>query len=145
MIIFSKLHPFFVHFPVALLISGVCFELYGNFQNEESVTTAGRFNITFGFWCALATMGIGILGVLGLEVKDRFRSFLSYHIAFALTTAALFAGVLILRRFEEKKWGRIVYHILLIAGLAGVLSTGYFGGELVHRFGVATLAPSGGG
>ena len=145
MIIFSKLHPFFVHFPVALLISGTIFEMYGKFQKEESVITAGRFNITFGFWCALVTIGVGILGVLGLEVEDRFRSFLSYHIGFALTTAALFAAALILRRFEEKKWVWIIYHVLLIGGLACVFSTGYFGGELVHRFGVATLAPPGGG
>ena len=44
MIFFAKLHPLIVHFPVALLTSGVVFEIYGSLKKDEVVETAGRFN-----------------------------------------------------------------------------------------------------
>ena len=37
MIFFAKLHPLIVHFPVALLTSGVVFEIYGSLKKDEVV------------------------------------------------------------------------------------------------------------
>ena len=46
---FSKLHPFLVHFPMGLLVSGVLFEFYGKLAKEKVATTTGKINIRLGF------------------------------------------------------------------------------------------------
>ena len=137
---FAKLHPLLVHFPVGLLVSGAMFELYGNFRGEETVSAAGAFNVRFGFWCALPVVIVGILGAMAIEVRDEFRPFLGWHILSAFATVILFLGVLLLNRFRDRTWGKATYHLFLMMGLGAVLSAGFFGGELVHRFNVSTLA-----
>jgi uncharacterized membrane protein len=137
---FAKLHPLLVHFPVGLLVSGAMFELYGNFRGEKTVSDAGVFNVRFGFWCALPVVIVGILGAMAIEVRDEFRPFLGWHILSAFATVILFLGVLLLNRFRDRTWGRVTYHLFLMMGLCAVLSAGFFGGELVHRFNVSTLA-----
>ena len=133
------LHPLLVHFPVGLLISGVLLEICGKFQREETLTAAGRFNLRLGFWCALVAAVVGALGLTSLHVKQ--KTALGYHIFFACSTIVLFAAALRVQRFWNKKSGTILYFVLLISGFLAVLATGYLGGELVYRFGIATLHP----
>lgn len=140
---FAQLHPLLVHFPVGLLVSGVVFEFYGSLQKEESAKEAGRFNIRFGTLCALITAGIGLLALWGLELKDEARQFVGYHLMLASFTIIIFGVAIgVTRWFRSQSWCRLLYLGLILVGLASVLSTGYFGGELVHRFGVATLHPA---
>lgn len=140
--IFAKIHPLVVHFPVALLVSGVVFEYYGRFQNEITAREAGRFNIRFGFWWTLAVVAVGLGGLFELELRENFRTFLTYHITLAGSTLIIFgAAVALLRWGGGRPWVPPFYWILITLGLFCVLGTGYFGGELVHRFGVATPHP----
>jgi uncharacterized membrane protein len=138
MTIFAKLHPMLVHFPVGLLTSGVVFEIYGAFRNDEVVETAGRFNVRFGFWCLPPVLLVGFLGMISLENTEKFREFLSSHLKFAFITAGLFILAMLVSRYFRKPWGRILYCLIIAVGGVCVLTTGYFGGELVHRFGVST-------
>lgn len=135
---FAKLHPLIVHFPVGLLVSGALFEIYGKVGKEEAARVAGRFNVRLGFWCALPVMAVGFLGILGLEDTKKFEAFLGNHILSVFATLIFFLTALLISRFG-KGWFRGVYYIFLGLGLASVLATGYFGGEMVHRFGVSTL------
>ncbi|MBI5427978.1 MAG: DUF2231 domain-containing protein [Nitrospinae bacterium] len=135
---FAKLHPLLVHFPVALLIAGTLFEFYGKLQKEEATLAAARFNLLLGFWTALAAAVAGILGALSLDVKPKFKTALVLHAEFASATLVLFAAALLVRRFWKGKTGTSLYVILLAAGLTCLLAAGYWGGEMVHRFGVAT-------
>jgi len=140
MIFFAKLHPLIVHFPVALLTSGVVFEIYGSLRKDEVVETAGRFNTRFGFWCIFPVLLVGFLGMLSLENTEKFKDFLASHLRFAFLTAGIFITAMVVSRTFKSRFGRVVYFLALIAGLAGVLATGYFGGELVHRFQVPRSA-----
>jgi uncharacterized membrane protein len=138
---FAKLHPLLVHFPVGLLVSGAVFELYGKMHGDETVATAGWFNIRLGFVCALVVMAVGFLGVMGLEFSEKSKPFLSKHLVYACSTVILFALALIAGRFKSKTWARWVYCLLIFCGLLTIVSTGFYGGELVHGFGIATLQP----
>jgi uncharacterized membrane protein len=151
---FAQIHPMLVPFAVALLVMGVVFEYYGKLQNEESARTAGGFNIRLGLAFAAVAAVVGFLGVIGIgdifsaadprlspEVKTRMRKFLSYHVLFACSTLVIFILALIAWRFHKRTWGQVLYFLLLGVGLVTVLATGYYGGELVHRFGLPTPTP----
>ena len=155
MMVFAQLHPMLVPFAVALLVTGVVFEYYGKLQNEESARTAGGFNIRLGLAFAAVAVAVGFLGVIGIgdifseadlrvgpEVKIQMRKFLSYHILFACSTVVIFILALVAARYRKKKWGQVLYFSLLGIGLATVLATGYYGGELVHRFGLPAPTPA---
>ena len=133
---FAKLHPLIVHFPMGLLISGVVFEIYGALRQDEVVETAGRFNVRFGFWCLFPVLLVGFLGMISLENTEKFRDFLASHLTFAFTSAGVFILAMLVSRYLRKPWGRILYFLIIAIGGGCVLTTGYFGGELVHRFGV---------
>ena len=135
---FAKLHPMLVHFPIGLLTSGVVFEIYGALRNDKVVESAGRFNIRFGFWSLFPVLLVGFLGMISLENTEKFRDFLSSHLKFALVTAGVFILAMLIARYLRKPWGRILYFLIIAVGGVCVLATGYFGGEMVHRFGVST-------
>jgi uncharacterized membrane protein len=135
---FAKLHPMLVHFPIGLLTSGVVFEIYGALRNDEVVESAGRFNIRFGIWCLFPVLLVGFLGMISLENTEKFRDFLSSHLKFALVTAGVFISAMLIARYLRKPWGRVLYFLIIAMGGLCVLATGYFGGEMVHRFGVST-------
>ncbi len=134
---FAKLHPLIVHFPVGLLVSGALFELYGRVSKEEAVQVAGRFNVRLGFWCALPVMAVGFLGMLSLENTEKFQKFLGNHLLAAFATVIIFLVALLVSRYGRGRL-QIVYYFFIGLGLVSVLATGFFGGELVHRFGVST-------
>lgn len=134
MTFFAKLHPLIVHFPVALLASGVVFEIYGSLKKDEVVETAGRFNTRFGFWCLFPVLTVGFLGMLSLENTEKFKEFLSGHLRFAFFTTGTFIFAIVFSRYFYGPLGRGIYFLFLFAGLVCVLGTGYYGGELVHRF-----------
>ena len=113
-------------------------EFFGRLQKEEAVITAGWFNIRLGFWCSLPVIAVGFLGVGSLELNDKVKPFLNSHILFTFSTALTFALVMIAYRFREKAFGNVIYNILLMAGLFCALGARFYGGELVHRYGVAT-------
>jgi uncharacterized membrane protein len=137
MIFFAKIHPLIVHFPMGLLISGVVFEIYGALQNDEVAETAGRFNIQFGFWCLFPVLLVGFLGMFSLDNTEKFRDFLTSHLTYAFTTVGVFITAMLVSNYLHKPWGRILYLLLIAVGGICILFTGYFGGELVHRFQVS--------
>jgi uncharacterized membrane protein len=134
---FAKLHPMIVHFPVGLLVSGALFEIFGQVAKEEVVRTAGRFNVRLGFLCAFPVLAVGFLGMLGLENTEKFQKFLSNHLLAAFATVIFFFFALLISRYGGGRF-RLGYYFFLVLGLVSVLATGFFGGELVHRFGVST-------
>ena len=131
---FAKLHPLIVHFPVGLFVSGAIFQLYGSVRGEKIVAQAGAFNVRFGFWSSLPVAVVGFLGLKSIKLKDEFSLFVTNHILFTLSTILIFFGVILLSRFQNTIWGKVLYHFLLLVGLFTVLNAGFYGGELVHRF-----------
>jgi hypothetical protein len=115
-------------------VSGAIFQLYGSVRGEKIVAQAGAFNVRFGFWSSLPVAVVGFLGLKSIKLKDEFSLFVTNHILFTLSTILIFFGVILLSRFQNTIWGKVLYHFLLLVGLFTVLNAGFYGGELVHRF-----------
>ncbi len=133
---FSMIHPLAVHFPMALLVSGTMFRLFGKIQNEEAILEAGRFNLVFGFWTIPPAFLIGLLGKNEIAIKPTFQWFVESHFLYGSLAFCIFGGILILERFPKNNWTALLHYLLCLVGLLAILATGFFGGELVHRFGL---------
>ncbi|MGK0179221.1 MAG: hypothetical protein ACI8PD_001013, partial [Nitrospinales bacterium] len=77
---------------------------------------------------------VGFLGMLSLGNTEKFEDFLAGHLRFAFLTAGAFLIAMVVSRYFRSSLGRVVYFLALVTGLVCVLKTGYYGGELVHRF-----------
>tara|TARA_B100000686_G_C16709383_1_gene928212 strand:+ start:314 stop:751 length:438 start_codon:yes stop_codon:yes gene_type:complete len=134
---FAKMHPLLVHFPMALLFSGTIFQLFGAANKEETILVAGDFNIRIGLWTIPIVMAVGGMSLLDVQVEDTLaKDFLYSHILYAFLALIVFTCWVGLQKFKRKIWVDIIHYLLLLAGMTTIVMTGFYGGELVHRFGL---------
>jgi len=55
-----NIHPLFVHFPIALLLTSVAFYLLGSVFKKEELLTAGKWALYFGALSAAVTVWTGL-------------------------------------------------------------------------------------
>lgn len=132
------LHPMLVHFPIALLLTSLAFDLLSvRWQSD-------RFRIT-----SLHTLVAGLLGTVlalltggiaeeAVEHSGVPEGPLDLHESLAFATFWIFVVVLGLRM--AMRWGMINDRYWLTIVLAGIgtvilLITSYYGGSLVYDFG----------
>jgi uncharacterized membrane protein len=137
------LHPFLVHFPIALLTVCLFCELGAVWFKKPDWSQVGWwFQLlgTLGVICA-ALSGVvaeGFAGQALLRAADTFE----LHEQLAFAASAIFS-LLMFFRFASRRtippaWPRL-YLAALGAGVALLLATGWLGGELVFRYGVGVL------
>jgi uncharacterized membrane protein len=132
------LHPFAVHFPVALLAVSLAFELTGIYTKREDFSRTAWWVQIVGTAGALAAVGTGLLAQSRQTFGGEARAMLESHQQSAFAIAALFV-FLLLWRISAK--GRvpsshtIPYMLLFVAGVLLLLAGAWYGGELVFRFG----------
>jgi uncharacterized membrane protein len=136
-----NLHPFLVHFPVALLTVSVLFDTFSILLQKDDLSRSG--------WWTLVAGAVGLVGavVSGLAAKgqliipdgavDLFEAHES--IAFLLSADFLF---LLLWRIGNKTslpagaLRRGLYFFLAFGGTALLWVGAWYGGEMVFRHGV---------
>jgi uncharacterized membrane protein len=129
------LHPLLVHFPVALLTFGVCADLIAVVRKNPAA-------VVVGWWAQLAgTAGILLSAASGLLAKGRIAEaavldLLATHEQLAFVTAGAFAGLFFWRVGSRGRPLSGLYLVCLVAALALVWGTAWFGGELVYRHGI---------
>ena len=137
------LHPAIVHFPIALVVTSILFDLLGRGFNKESLRGAA-------FWCLLgALLGGAAAAASGYfdysrdALGDTTR-YVQFHMYVGLV---LIASVIALtvwrwRIFARANTTPILYLLvaLLVAGLT--LFQGWYGGEMVSSQGVGVAATS---
>jgi len=125
-------HPVIVHFPIALFIASVVFDVLAIWRRQPILATVGYFNlvgaaITVPF--AVATgLGAWRWQLEGATLKGN----LQLHLICALTSAALVVGLCLKRsRIRAKSESlRPSYFAVVVIALVMITLTGHLGGIL---------------
>lgn len=135
----TSIHPFMVHFPIALLTVAAVLEVVAFISGKEEYSRAGWWNQVAG------SMGLAFAVLSGLSAEKAARigadaaGIFETHQQVAFAVSALFALLLLWRigvRTRIPKNHRLLYLALFLAGVILLLTGAWYGGELVFRFGV---------
>jgi uncharacterized membrane protein len=145
----SSLHPKVIHFPIALLLTYVLFEVLFIFFKKELFSLTANYLLLFGVIAAIAAVLTGNAASQAAETLSENEGvripfgLISEHQTYATITQWLFTGILVIRLFSTVKkkfkgWIQILVLILALAGSYFIYETGERGGELVFKHGVGT-------
>jgi uncharacterized membrane protein len=139
-------HGQFVHFPIALLLTYILFEIIGILTKREFFSKAAHLILLLG------VLGLICAVLTGNQVEQLARKVhrskvildaIETHSDFANITLWYFAGLLVIRTMlvlKKKFVGYLKYSFIVLSlfGLFLVFETGKYGGKLVYDYGVGT-------
>ena len=138
----AELHPFFVHFPIAILVVASVFDVYGVVRGiQQHTRTAYALQLMAGVAAILAAISGNlaetlVVGqeLLHLGVVESFDK----HISLGNAMIWINILVVVVRTFtvlEKKKWALKgwVFPSLSVALALLILITGLLGGALSHE------------
>ncbi|MGY2049115.1 DUF2231 domain-containing protein [Methylobacterium sp. JK268] len=135
-------HPLVVHFAIALLLTAAALFATGTALARQPVgpalTLVARWNLGLGVAAALVTVATGWQAYNTVAHDGPSHANMTTHMQWALGTAAVFlgaAGAAWLDRHRVAGAGAALL-ALLAAGAAGLVVTGWLGGENVYRYGL---------
>jgi len=141
----DRLHPFFVHFPIALLVSAWVSHILYWWRKHPSFLLFSRFLLVgAAFGALLAALSGGWAedgaGELSVEVHEAIEQHetLGYIQAWILPVLALW-GVLRRNKMLERELS-IFFGVMMLATVL-MLYTGWLGGGLVYDQGVGVDSP----
>jgi uncharacterized membrane protein len=125
-------HVVLIHFPIALFISSVVFDLLAMWKGSRSLAKAAYYNLIGAAITALAAVGTGVLAwQLQLE-GERLRGNLRLHLGLGASSAVLIWLLAWWRTRQEQADGRLAigYWTLSFIAVLVVALTGHIGGIL---------------
>lgn len=126
-------HVVLIHFPIALFISSVAFDLLAIWKNSRSLARAAYYNLIAAAVTALAAVGTGLLAwQLQLE-GEKLRGNLRLHLSLGTTSAVLIWLLTWWRTRIERPDDNnlsVGYWALAIIAVLVVALTGHLGGIL---------------
>lgn len=146
---FPEWHPIAVHFPLALVVTGTFALTAARLEvlrrSAATLAIVGTWNLCLGAIAALLAVATGLAAVLHLQVGIAARLAVSQHVKWALFTTV---GLLLLAAWrgagsdQDSRPSRS-FLVLLWLVTAGLLVTGYRGGQNVYRYGVGVSPEQG--
>jgi uncharacterized membrane protein len=140
----SSFHPFFVHFPIALLSISFLFEIVFLLRGEIEFSRVGWWLHMAGTLGILLSVATGLRAVSGTQISPEVLDVLSSHQGIALVVTALFSGLLLWRvgrRTALPEAGRAIYMAAFAAGVILMWLGAWYGGQLVYHFGLGVATP----
>lgn len=141
----ASLHPILVHFPIALLITALAFDLVGVIWKRDAFTSAGFYAQFLGALGAIAAVVTGkaaeepVEDIAGIEETLELHERLGQISMWAAIAVVALRWYLLRRQLFGPRM-RLAMSVLSL-GLAVLVGlSGFYGGELVYRFG-AGVAP----
>jgi uncharacterized membrane protein len=139
------LHPFTVHFPIALLLAnGLLTLLYLRHRQQRAFETSAYHCLVLGWIGALAAVLSGAWDAWqqvyapGATISTAVLNRVNIHAAAGVAIVLVYGRALLLRRrypgVLDDPQQRRGYLGLLLAGVLLVLLGGWLGGQLVYTF-----------
>jgi uncharacterized membrane protein len=124
-------HVVLIHFPIALFISSVAFDLLAMWKSSRSLAKTAYYNLIGAAITALAAVGTGVLAwQLQLE-GQKLRGNLRLHLTLGASAALLICMLASWRRRRERAGQNSLtagYWVLSLIAVAVVALTGHLGG-----------------
>ncbi|MBI4811770.1 MAG: DUF2231 domain-containing protein [Ignavibacteriales bacterium] len=141
----QNIHPYFVHFPIAILAVGFLWDLLGILLKKELFKNAGWWAQLFGTAAIVITAITGLIAANTVVHNDAAHEIMETHETIGLIVGGIFILLFIWRSIlktalPSQQLQQIVY--LVIAGIAVItmLYGAHLGGKLVYEFGVGGSA-----
>jgi uncharacterized membrane protein len=135
----APLHPIFVHFSIALTAISVLFDALSFLTNSGSLAEAAWWTIATSVIVTIFTLITGFISRLRVPMEEgtEARKFLQIHMALG---PIFFGGLLAVSVWRAAIWQSanavpFSYFFGSAPLLILMLVQGYFGGELVYRYG----------
>ena len=137
------LHPVCVHFAIALIVFGVLLDCGGSLGGRRDWQQAGKI----GFLSGVGAVGLAVLsGWIEQQLPQPSSVFdpqvaelLFYHEYGGYVLLGFFV-ILLVARLQIRGQLPLLYLILAGMGLVGLTLQGYWGGEMVYRYGAGVRA-----
>lgn len=131
------IHPFFVHFSVAFLVSGAFLEVWGAARRTEPRLASPL--VVAGTVSLIATLASGYLAANAVLLPDEARPLLAAHerngwFVLAVFVSGLFGRAWVGRPLRPAERG--LYAAWLAFGAALALRSAWYGGRMVYEHGV---------
>ena len=130
------LHPMLVHFPIALFITSLGFDVGGRLFNHQGLKQSAVYLFIAA---VLLTPVVVQTGLWEAQRVDVHHPVLSSHRTFALVSMYTSGASLIFLWFIKMKYPKLFSSIffLIILGIVSLIGiTAYYGGRLVFEYGV---------
>jgi uncharacterized membrane protein len=134
------LHPALVHFPVALWLAAVLWDLVGWWQSSDPLWwQLSYWTLALGLAAALPAIATGLLEFLAMEPDDPAMNTATAHMMAMIGATAIFAASWVLRAKAGAAAAPTVWAVSLVFAGAAVLGAGgWLGGTLVYRHGIGS-------
>ena len=127
-------HVVLIHFPIALFIVGVVFDVAANRLRRRELRLVAFYNFCAAALFTLPTLATGIAAWHWALEGQRLKGTLLLHLLFAVMSSLLIWAVCWFARFERQRRNsqaiRICKFGLELAGVAMLGLTGHLGGIL---------------
>lgn len=121
-------HVVLIHFPIALFLMGVLFDLFSRVKQNDRLETVAQANLAAAAICIVPAYLTGLLAWQFALDGQRLRGVLLYHLGLASATT-----MLVIATWWARSRARSRPMIVIILELAGTLSislTAHLGGFL---------------
>jgi uncharacterized membrane protein len=130
-------HPLFVHFPVALYLAVLVFDVMTRIEPDPALVRAGSYLMIGGIAGTALAAITGLVDWWGMVPRSSKRRLATRHMLFQITAAAFFAATFLLRwKNRDAAQAETLWITLEAIGYL-ILSVGqWLGGVLVYEKGM---------
>jgi uncharacterized membrane protein len=138
------IHPPMVHFAIGLFCLSFVLDFLGFLNRNDKLHFTARINLYASVPAVLAAVVTGLIEKNRIFISPSVRVTFEVHETLAFVISALVI-ILAMWRLNLKglHWqkARIYYMVLSLATVIIIFSGGYYGSQLVYRYGSGTFLP----